>query len=177
MDCYEVEPIRFLQFSKQKIPVFSKCNSYIENYLQFSSDHLEGATIDSSNPFIPEEFLSESEKITYTIAKKHLKPDDKLLDVGCGSGSLLKKFDNVNRFGIDISAKYLEHLSGENITLCLSLIEDMPFKDNYFDMITCTDVLEHVLDLNGSLSNIARVLKPGGMLLIRCPIEKTLAYI
>ena len=101
MDCYEVEPIRFLQFSKQKIPVFSKCNSYIENYLQISSDHLEGATIDSSNPFIPEEFLFESRKHTH-YGQKHL-PDDKLLTWAVGAAAP-KKFDNVNRFGIDISA-------------------------------------------------------------------------
>jgi len=50
----------------------------------------------------------------------------------------------------------------------------MPYKYQYFDCIVCTDVLEHVLDLNLSFSKIVSVLKPGGFLINRVPYRENL---
>lgn len=175
MDCYKTAPIRFLDCASQKIPVFSEDDAYIENYVQISSDHIKGANSIDSNPFIPEGFTVESENISISVIKQHLKTGGNILDVGCGNGRLLKQLNGYNRFGLDISPEYLKCLEAEKITLCLSKIEDMPFKNDYFDMIVCTDVLEHVEDLNRSLRNIVRVLKPGGTLLLRVPYREDLS--
>ena len=163
-----------MEFDCKRIPVFSENSAYLENYLQISSDHFKGATDNCPNPFMPEGFTEESEKITMAMINENLKIGGKILDVGCGDGRLLKQLNDIDRFGLDISSDYLRSLSTENITLCLSRVEDMPYKDNYFDIITCTDVLEHVEDFNEALRNIVRVLKPGGLLLIRVPYREEL---
>jgi SAM-dependent methyltransferase len=50
----------------------------------------------------------------------------------------------------------------------------MPYRCQYFDCIVCTDVLEHVLDLNLSFEKIVSVLKPGGFLIVRVPYRENL---
>ncbi|MFX8075194.1 class I SAM-dependent methyltransferase, partial [Acinetobacter baumannii] len=71
--------------------------------------------------------------------------------------------------GIDISLDYLRRAREAGISVCFSRIEDMPYKDGFFDAIVCTDVLEHVLDLNYCTAQILRVLRPGGVLILRVP--------
>src|SRR4029078_9982758 len=62
----------------------------------------------------------------------------------------------------------------QGIEVCYSRIEDMPYTENTFDVITCTDVLEHVLDLNLCCSKILSVLKPGGVFIARVPVHEDL---
>lgn len=50
-------------------------------------------------------------------------------------------------------------------------IQDIPYEDNYFDFILCSHVLEHVPDDNKALSELYRVLKPGGTALILVPLN------
>jgi SAM-dependent methyltransferase len=50
-------------------------------------------------------------------------------------------------------------------------IQNMPFKDNEFDMVICNHVLEHVKDDKKAMSEILRVLKKGGFALIHVPID------
>ncbi len=51
----------------------------------------------------------------------------------------------------------------------LSFAAPLPFQDKAFDVVLCTSVLEHVDDAEAAVSEIARVLKPGGRLLITVP--------
>jgi 2-polyprenyl-3-methyl-5-hydroxy-6-metoxy-1,4-benzoquinol methylase len=60
------------------------------------------------------------------------------------------------------------------ISVCFSRIEDMPYEDNFFDALVCTDVLEHLIDLNLGVKNILSVLKPGGFAFIRTPNQEDL---
>lgn len=53
-------------------------------------------------------------------------------------------------------------------------IEQMPFEDASFDTVVTTDVLEHVLHLDDTIRELLRVLKPGGHLIARVPIEQSL---
>ena len=50
----------------------------------------------------------------------------------------------------------------------------MPYSDESFDVILCTDVLEHVIDLNLCVAKILSVLKKGGLLIIRVPNREDL---
>ncbi|MDL2246066.1 class I SAM-dependent methyltransferase [Methanobrevibacter sp. OttesenSCG-928-K11] len=50
-------------------------------------------------------------------------------------------------------------------------IQDIPYEDNYFDLIYCSNVLEHVPDDNKAMNELYRVLKPGGLALILVPIN------
>lgn len=129
---------------------------------------------EGKNPNIGEELWVELENSTAALLNKYIQPGEKILDVGVGLGRLLSRFEHLQRYGMDISWSYLEHTKKTGIEVCFSRIEDMPYCKEYFDVITCTDVLEHVLDLNLALTKILEVLKPGGILIIRVPYRENL---
>lgn len=95
----------------------------------------------------------------------------RLLDVGCGGGYLSEEFAKagLDVTGIDPSQRTVqaagEHAarSGLRIDYEEGRAEAIPFGDSSFDYVSCCDVLEHVDDINATISEIARVLKPGGL--------------
>ena len=160
---------------KDGISIFSEHNAYIANYDQISSDHLAYFFEDGTNPFMPDESAwKEMEASTVDMIKRYLPNGGKILDVGVGMGRLLEHFPEAERFGMDISMGYLQLAQKKGISTCLALIEDMPYCDRTFDVVVCTDVLEHVIDLNSSLKKIFRVLKDSGTLIIRVPYREDL---
>jgi len=95
--------------------------------------------------------------------------------VGVGLGRLLARFPAMQRYGMDISLGYLEIARSKGIEVCYALVADMPFKEGLFDIVVCTDVLEHVLDLNLACAKILSVIKKGGVLIIRVPYREDLS--
>jgi 2-polyprenyl-6-hydroxyphenyl methylase/3-demethylubiquinone-9 3-methyltransferase len=98
----------------------------------------------------------------------------RVLDLGCGGGlttaCLAQRGAAV--VGVDLSRASLHvaschahgHGHAEPIFAC-GRAESLPFADASFDMVWCTDVLEHLPDLPTAIAQIARVLKPGGLFL------------
>ena len=168
---YARKPIRF----HVTIPVFSVPTEYIENYEKISKDHLDSFYKDGTNPFIPEDLWIECENSTIELIRKYGKPGGRILDVGCGLGRLLSPFSQLERYGMDISFGYLEIAQSKGIDVCCALIEDMPYTPEYFDLVVCTDVLEHVLNLNMCCRKIISVLKKGGVLIVRVPFKEDLS--
>jgi 2-polyprenyl-3-methyl-5-hydroxy-6-metoxy-1,4-benzoquinol methylase len=169
---YIKKPIKI----RNEIPVFSEINDYIENYEKISSDHMDAFKKTGKNPFMEEAYWKATEDSTRVFIDKYSKPGFKILDVGVGMGRLLEDYKQLDRYGMDISKTYLEITKEKGINCCISLIEDMPYNDNMFDIITCTDVLEHVLDLYQGVENTLRVLKPGGILIVRVPYKEDLSW-
>ncbi|MBF5002402.1 bifunctional 2-polyprenyl-6-hydroxyphenol methylase/3-demethylubiquinol 3-O-methyltransferase UbiG [Nocardia sp. BSTN01] len=98
----------------------------------------------------------------------------KVLDVGCGGGFtaeyLAKRGAVVS--GIDASAELIgaarKHASTVTelpIDYTVGTAEQLPYEDASFDIVTCVDVLEHVIDVSQVVAEIHRVLKPGGLFL------------
>ncbi len=93
------------------------------------------------------------------------------LEVGCGGGILCEEIVRMgfNATGIDPSAQSLHiainhaETSGLEIRYEKGSGEALPFPDNTCDVVFCCDVLEHVSDLPKVISEISRVLKPGGV--------------
>lgn len=172
MTCYKSSPLRILD----GIPVFSEHDFYIANYDRISADHLRHFEKTGCNPFMSEDHLREIEDSTENVISKYLdKKSLKILDVGVGMGRLLDRFPYTERYGMDISHEYLKHAKLKGIEVCLSRVEDMPYEDEYFDMVICTDVLEHVLDINLAVDKILSTLKAGGVLIIRVPYKEDLS--
>ncbi len=97
----------------------------------------------------------------------------RVLDVGCAYGFMLQKFpDSFEKFGIDISehaiAEAKKRLPGA--TLQVAGAEDaLPFPENFFDIVICNDVLEHLENPRAALKNIRCVLKTDGILYLNTP--------
>ncbi len=116
------------------------------------------------------------------LVRYNLLPGDasqEVLDIGCGAGHgsnmLSKKYKKV--YGVDISEEAIEYAKSNwatnNIEFVVGSAMDIPFPDSTFDAVSAFEVFEHLTDWRKFLSEIKRVLKPGGVVYISTP-NKTL---
>lgn len=156
------------------IPIFSKTDRYVENYKKIASDHMAAMKPESDNPFIENELWMLLEESTRSLINKYVTEGASILDVGVGLGRVLSPLDKLQRYGIDISLDYLRKAREKGISVAFARIEDMPYRDEFFDAVVTCDVLEHVLDLHACTTQILRVLRPGGYLVVRVPYKEDL---
>lgn len=103
-----------------------------------------------------------------------------VLDLGCGPGSLTDKLlsiPNVRLTGVDISAAMIRRARQRfpQVQFSVDDAEALPFEDNSLEAVFCSGVLHHLPSLQMALSEIRRVLKPGGFLVAREPNERNFA--
>lgn len=111
------------------------------------------------------------------IMKSRYGPGDKILDAGCGSGRNMYWFlrENMEIYGVDQNPGVIEELKITYTSLApeklqISSIENLPFLNNFFDHVISSAVLHFAVTLsqfNNMVSEMVRVLKPGGSLFIR----------
>ncbi|MEM3389387.1 MAG: class I SAM-dependent methyltransferase [Nitrososphaeria archaeon] len=102
---------------------------------------------------------------------------EKLLDVGCGDGEfiLMCKSKFKECYGIDVSSLRVETAKNRfkeenNIHIMqYDVDEGLPFSDQFFDVVTCIAVLEHVFNPPDVVKEINRVLKKGGFFILQVP--------
>lgn len=95
--------------------------------------------------------------------------DKKILDIGCGPRGSLEWADMTEeRIGLDpLADEYLKLGANEHqMKYVKAYSEDMPFRDNYFDIVCAFNSVDHVEDLDKTCHEIQRVLKPTGTLLL-----------
>jgi ubiquinone/menaquinone biosynthesis C-methylase UbiE len=124
-----------------------------------------------------EKYQKQIRDIEWNSFKNFIRKESFLLDVGCGAGDNIERASNELRCvatGIDPSpgAHGVGRFSEKN-TLKNNIhqgnAEELPFSNNLFDVVFCSHVLEHVADENKSLSEMKRVLKNDGTLIIGMP--------
>ena len=107
-----------------------------------------------------------------------LKNGMKILDIGCASGSLIDQIStikNVQAYGIDISSQAIKMSESKGIMNVKTMdASRLNFKDNQFDIIIASDVLEHIKDDKSALLEWKRVLKKNGYLIIFVPAHMAL---
>jgi SAM-dependent methyltransferase len=115
------------------------------------------------------------------IIKKHLLSNIKnikngrLLDVGGGTGDFTAEIVNIlgikEAVIVDINEYALRQASSKGLKAIKVDItrEPLPFPDNYFDVVVMVEVVEHLYDPDYAISEVRRVLKPGGFIVISTP--------
>ncbi len=104
--------------------------------------------------------------------------DDVILDVGCASGRQI--FTIATKIhegqGVDIAQSFIDKALAykrehgvSNADFKVAVIETLPYPDAYFTKVVCGEVIEHVFDKDVALTELLRVLKPGGKLIISVP--------
>lgn len=94
-----------------------------------------------------------------------------ILDIGCGTGELLYMINKkgLNLYGIDLSDKMIEKAKKKlqnHANLTIGDSENLPYKDNKFDIIICNDSFHHYPNPMKALKEMNIVLKKGGKIII-----------
>src|SRR3989344_408653 len=109
-------------------------------------------------------------KLTYKWLPNNI---NKLLDVGCAYGYYTKFYLNKCKrvYGIDPNEDFIRIAKEKypKIKFKVSNAESIPYKDNYFGVVLLNDVLEHVENEEKALSEIYRILKKEGVIILTVP--------
>lgn len=158
-------------FGYQEVPVEDKSNKVAEVF------HSVADKYDVMNDLMSAGVHRLWKK--HTIHRSGAKLGDTILDLAGGTGDLAAKFARiVGRDGevilSDINASMLNNgkqrltnmgIAG-NIDYVLADAQDLPFEDNYFNLVTMAFGLRNVTDKDAALRSIFRTLKPGGKLMV-----------
>ena len=91
-----------------------------------------------------------------------------VLEVGCGTGLILERLSRVasRAVGVDLSPGMLEHARARGLEVHEASATALPFEDATFDVVCSFKVLAHVEAIEAALSEMARVVKPGGRVVV-----------
>lgn len=98
----------------------------------------------------------------------YLKPDDKVLDFGCGGGDLLDGLTCRSKTGVEINPFAIEESRSKGITIYEN-IEDIA--SDSIDLVISDNALEHVLSPLEDLKSLLSTLRVGGLAVIVVPCE------
>lgn len=120
--------------------------------------------------------------VTVDFHELKLKPGFTVLDAGCGSGRHLRalaKIPDLKIVGIDRNQKDVEEAQkalkempdalSHDHTVMRADITRLPFPDDYFDCVICSEVLEHIPEHEAALTELVRILKPNANLVVSVP--------
>ncbi len=133
----------------------------ISNFACYDPNRGKAVTTDNPHSEAPVKIVRES---------LQLRHDDRVLDIGCFDGYLLQRLMDATPFssgaGIGISeygirlARSL--VSAPNLTFAQGMAECLPFDDESFDKIICSEIIEHVPDDVAAMREIYRVCRRDG---------------
>ncbi len=143
------------------------------------SVHVEDKSHDymynSRNPIVR---YFHNEKIRQIIRLIGNTSKKKVLDVGCGDGFLLEKLGG-KLFGVDVSSFRVKNAIkrlGSRAIILKANAKRLPFKDNFFDVVICSQVLEHIPNPQLVAREILRVTRKGGVIIITVPNETVMRF-
>jgi SAM-dependent methyltransferase len=115
----------------------------------------------------------------YRFAVDLVGVGDKILDIACGMGygaEMMATKGAAEVWGGDIDQQAIKEAKGkykrENLHFRVMEVTQVPFEDNYFDLVVSFETIEHIDKYLNFIKEIKRVLKPGGQLIISTPDRK-----
>ena len=141
---------------------------------QFTNQYYSQYKMNGLRVFVRDK-LNLSPKVS-TLFKyiKNLPEGATALDAGCGTGGMLELMERENTglrtTGIDVGQPPEFRAKAKFIN---SDVQNTPFDDNSFDVVTCSHVIEHLKEPFIAINELIRVCKPGGMIYIEAPSQRS----
>jgi SAM-dependent methyltransferase len=121
-------------------------------------------------------FRGRRQIIRTELDRLPLVPGARVLDAGCGSGrTLVELVDYGEAAGLELDSDAAQLARDRGIAeIQVGRLEELPWPQESFDLITCLDVIEHTQNDRLALGELHRVCKPGGFLLVTVPAYQAL---
>ena len=146
-----------------KLPEIEETLNYDEYY---SATNLE----------VPEFIMKRVDEIISGF--ESYKKTNRLLDIGFGAGTILqvasRKGWDVS--GQEVSSPAVEQARVQGFEAFCGNLSEAKYPDAYFDVITCSEILEHVPNPQEILLEVARILRPGGLFWATTPSARGISY-
>ncbi len=161
------------EFLKDKIK--SKMNSANKKIIDkvYNRDYYEKRSGSNRKRLLFFSRANESKGPVLRFLNSVQRGEGRLLDVGCGIGSFLSLAEkHFETYGLDISFFAIKQAkkNTEKTFLRQGSCEDvLPFQDDFFDVVTAFDLLEHLARPERTVKEVARVLRPGGYFVMSTP--------
>lgn len=131
--------------------------SYYKNYFVLEREHW---------------FFRVRKKILISFIEKYAKFGSKVFDFGCGSGYLVAELQKIgyDAHGVDFEKEAIGHglmLGIKNLSVVSG--DKIEYPDQNFDLVMSFDVLEHIRNEKPVVAELARILKPGGKMILTVP--------
>jgi ubiquinone/menaquinone biosynthesis C-methylase UbiE len=117
-------------------------------------------------PNDPHGYHALVDDLEVSLAERYARGKD-LLECGCGTGLLLERMARftARATGIDLSPGMLEKAKERGLDVTVGSVTELPFDDASFDVTCSFKVLAHVPEIGRALAEMARVTRPGGVIL------------
>lgn len=142
--------------------------------------HSEGTLFESANPFLR---YVEKMRAKTIVKLANVSNHDSVIDVGCGEGYILSLLPKANEIiGLDISKAALNRAKNflqnrKDIELLWGDGRNTHFEDDSFDVVICSEMLEHIPNPHDAIKEMHRILKPNGNLVVSIPDESRIKQI
>jgi SAM-dependent methyltransferase len=123
---------------------------------------------------LPEELIPPDWELRREFLLAEVGSGDHVLDLGCGTGEFAAQMAEAGArvVGVDVAEAALERARSRHPGLDFRrtpIDGPLPFQDNAFDLVWASEVIEHIADTARFLSEVRRVLRPSGRLLLTTP--------
>jgi ubiquinone/menaquinone biosynthesis C-methylase UbiE len=107
------------------------------------------------------------QRARFRVIRGMVDGSQRILDIGCGSSRILQSLPQA--VGLDMQIRKLRWLRTPGRALVQGSLNQLPFADESFDAVICSEVIEHIPRQEVDLTDMVRVLAPGGTLVLGTP--------